>query len=304
MELPSEFIKLYRHWPAHVSRSARITVSEVFEDSKLFDAISAFIRLRISIWDKKYRGEAAPYTDDPVLGKYRFCNMLREFDRQTIEFHTLLNPLRNDFPLWLLNMFYFRMVARTQTVQDVGLLSFDPQENADLQKIFLASPHPRYGTPYVFPVSTIMRSATPTRETFITEYLPSIMQSVATEITGWKKLSVDEGVQKILPIFGFNLHFLWTEVLIDVAYQFPEYLDLFKTFPVGPGSLPTMKRINASIPPSTLVTQLGDMSFDSGITINGAPIVLSAENWEGVGCEFRKYTNLKEGKGRKRIFAH
>ncbi|MDB4991865.1 MAG: hypothetical protein JWL75_110 [Parcubacteria group bacterium] len=302
MELPIEFTELYRHWSGHVARPARTTATEVFEDIALFDAISAFIRLRISIWDKKYRGEKAPYTDDPILRKYRFCNMFREFDRQTIEFHTLLNPIRNDFPLWLLNMFYFRMVARTQTVQDVGLLSFDVDENEALQKRFLASPRPRYGTPYVFPVSTIMRSATPTRETFITEYLPSIMQTVAKEIISWKKLSVAEGVQKILPLFGFNLHFLWTEVLIDVAYQFPEYLDLFKTFPVGPGSLPTMRRINSATEPSELAVRLGELSFDSGICINGAPIVLSAENWEGVGCEFRKYTNLSEGKGRKRLY--
>lgn len=129
-----------------------------------------------------------------------------------------------------------------------------------------------------------------------------VMKAVAKEIVSWKKQSVYDGVQKITPIFGFNLNFLWTEVLIDVAYQYPEYIDLFARFPIGPGSLPTMRRLGSTRDPSLLVSKLSYIPFDSGITINNKRLVLSAENWEGIGCEFRKYTNLNEGRGRKRIY--
>jgi hypothetical protein len=163
-------------------------------------------------------------------------------------------------------------------------------------------PRPRFGTPYVFPVSVIQRSPYPTREQFIAYFLPTVMQAMAREIPTRKKQSVYNGVRAILPIFGFNLSFLWTEVLIDTAYQYPEYIDLYGRFPVGPGSLPTMQRIDTSIDTSLLVQKLSLLNIDTGLTYKGKPVRLSAENWEGIGCEFRKYTNLKNGFGRKRLY--
>jgi hypothetical protein len=297
MELPNDLKHLYRHWYLHSGVGA-----DKFPDSPLFNELSLFIKERIHIWEKKTSGKAPPYTTDPVLLTYRFCNIFREFDKQTIEFHTLLNPLRGDFPLWLLNMFYCRMVARPETITFAGLLSFDPEENKKVFEKLTTSPRPRFGTPYVFPVSTILRSATPTRELFITHHLPLVMRSIASLIETWDKLPVADGVEKILPMFGFNLHFLWTEVLIDAAYQYPEMIDLFTRFPTGPGSLPTFKRIDAEKDPETLAEELARLEFDTGITFNGQPLRLSAENWEGIGCEFRKYTNLKNGVGRKRLY--
>lgn len=251
---------------------------------------------------EKEAGKKPPYTSDPILSQYRFCNVFREFDAQTIAFHTLLNPLRDDFSLWLLNMFYCRMVARPETVTHTGLLSFDQKENEVFYKKLVDSPRPRYGTPYVFPVSVILKSPTPTRETFIAYFLPSIMRAVANEIETWKHLSIYDGVQNLLPLFGYNLSFLWTEVLIDVAYQYPERLDLFARFPVGPGSLPTFKAMAPGEDPSLFVAALAAAQVETGLTYRGTPLVLSAENWEGVGCEYRKYTNLKAGKGRRRIY--
>lgn len=323
---------MYRHWHTHVRGVVSDVesekeirgiegvrgIEEIFSDPELFDELSQFIHERINIWKKKNEGREGsrePYTTDPILSTYRFCNIFREFDRQTIEFHTLLNPLRDNFPLWLLNMFYCRMVARTETIKEVGLLSLEGSglgrtdfgesglnQNEVAYKKLMSLPRPRYGTPYVFPVSVILKSSTPTRELFITKYLPSVMRDVAGEISKWHKQNVYEGVEKVLNIFGYNLHFLWTEVLIDVAYQFPEYIDLFAKFPIGPGSAPTMRRINTTENPSDLVAQLARLAFDTGIEIDGRKLRLSAENWEGIGCEFRKYTNLRAGKGRKRLF--
>lgn len=301
MELPKHIRELYRHWPRHVgagSGSENVDLT----NSPIVKEICDFAHERLSIWQKKISNEPMPYTNDPILQKYRFCNVFREFDKQTIAIHTLLNPLRDDFSLWLLNTFYCRMVARPETIEEAGLLSFDPIQNQELHDRLMASSRPRYGTPYVFPISTIQKSVTPDRERFISEHLPSIMKTIANEIEAWESMSVIDGVAKILPIFGFNLNFLWTEVLIDVAYQYPERVDLFARFPIGPGSLPTMRMIDRAADPVDLAVRLSSIPFDSGVTIDGAPLRLSAENWEGIGCEFRKYTNLKAGRGRKRVY--
>lgn len=246
-ELPPHLKELYHHWSSHTvaTHPSTLEAVDVFDTPELFGEIRDFVDERIRIWKKKTRGEFPPYTTDHLLSKYRFCNIFREFDRQTIAFHTLTKPLRDDFPLWLINMFYCRMVARTETVEKIGFLSYDSVCNRGLYERFMSLERPRFGTPYVFPVSTIMKGSTPTRELFITEHLPKVMRQVAGIIEGWKRKSVYDGVREILPVFGYNLSFLWTEVLIDVAYQYPEYINLFDTFPIGPGSLPTMKRIQS-----------------------------------------------------------
>jgi len=291
MELPSHLKELYRHWNFHVvsgpnndddktvDKASDKAVEDIFEDKSLFDGISSFVKERISIWKKKTSGEDAPYTQDEILSTYRFCNIFREFDRQTIEFHELLNPIRDNFPLWLLNIFYFRLVARTETVREVGLLSFDLLKNKSFYERLMKSKRPRFGTPYVFPVSVIMKSKTPTRELFIANYLPSIMETLAVEIFTWEKKSVYDGVQIITSLFGYNLNFLWTEVLIDVAYQFPEKINLFGRFPIGPGSMPTMNRIDSKKDPSLLVEEISKLGFNTGITFDDKPLRLSAENW-------------------------
>lgn len=203
-----------------------------------------FVHERMNIWEQKTLGTPLPYTQNPILQTYRFCNVFREFDRQTIELHTMMNPLRDNFPLWLLNMFAGRLIARPETLREIGLLSFDPVENAGWKARLLALSKPRYGTPYVFPVSVIMRTETATREAFMADYIPTVIGKIAQVIEGFEKISVYDGLDRVIKVFELNLSFLWTEVLIDVAYQYPGYLDLFARFPIGPGAIPTLKRLN------------------------------------------------------------
>ncbi len=302
MELPENIKTLYRHWSYHIQEELSPIGDRPLIDESLFRDMCSFIDERMLIWQKKVSLQPEPYSTDPILAKYRFCNIFRELDKQTIFFHTLLNPLRDDFSLWLLNMFYCRMVARPETIESVGLLSFDTMKNEEVFGRLISSSRPRFGTPYVFPISVIQKSPTPTRERFIAEYLPSVMKVIAAEIQTWKKKSVYDGLQRIIPLFGKNLYFLWTEVLIDTAYQFPTYINLFERFPIGPGSAPTLKRLNPAIDLSILVQQLTDVPVNTALQFNSLPLKLSAENWEGVGCEFRKYTNLRSGIGRKRLY--
>lgn len=248
IELPIEITKLYRHLERHIAAPRRQEgLADVIGDAQLSQQMEYFIHERVSVWGRKYSGESAPYTKDPIIQKYRFCNILRELDRQTIEYHTLLNPLRDDFSLWLLNMFYARMVARPVTVEAVGLLSFEESQNKKVYDRLMKHSRPRYGSPYVFPTNMIMKSQTPTRELFLTHYVPTVMRKVAQEIGTWSGESVLIGVEKVMPLFGYNMAFLWTEVLIDVAYQYPDRVDLFALFPIGPGAAPTFARMNKGL---------------------------------------------------------
>lgn len=301
MEIPQKYKDLYKHWELHTNKPNFKESKHL--NSKVIPEIEAFINERMRIWKKKELNEPKPYSTDEVLNIYRFCNIYRELDKQTFLFHTLLKNLRDDKELWILNMFFCRMIANPETINKVGLLSFDEKNNSKVFKKLTELPSPKYGTPYVFPISVIQRSKYPTRELFLSKYLPIGIRKVMPIINSLNNESVVNTLEKILPVFGFNLKFLWTEVLIDIGYQFPENIDLFKRFPIGPGSAPTMKIINNELDAELVCMDLVKQEIKfKYLTYNGKKVYLSAENWEGIGCEFRKYSNLKQGKGRKRLY--
>ncbi|OGC47330.1 hypothetical protein A2886_00085 [candidate division WWE3 bacterium RIFCSPHIGHO2_01_FULL_42_13] len=302
MEIPQKLQDLYRHWEHH-TQPIPFSNSEAL-DQKILAEMESFMVERMQIWEKKVFQQTPPHTQDKVLQKFRFCNIYRELDKQTIEIHEHLEDLRSNFPLWLLNLAFHRFVCNPTTVKKVGLLNFLHKNNEQVYENLMELERPKYGTAYIFPISTIQRSECPTREEFFCFYLPSVMKKITSAVEKFKNTTVLEALDTVFPLFGFNLKFHWTEILIDVAYQFPQLINLYKDFPIGPGSLPTMKRLNNKLNPTETCNLLAhhrpkDFPY---LTYKGKKVLLSAENWEGVGCEFRKYTNLGQGRGRIRKY--
>lgn len=302
MEIPIELKTLYKHWEYHTHSPITNTKNIDLENPNV-EGIKKFATERMKIWEKKYINQPPPYTEDKILQTYRFCNIYRELDKQTIQIHTILKDLQKNLDLWLLNLAYCRYICKSETVLKTGLLSFDDENNQNVYTKLKELPSPKYGTAYIFPISTIQRSNYPNREEFFCKYLPLIIPKVSEEIKKFNRVGVVEALDRILPILGFNMYFHWTEICIDIAYQYPHHIDLFKRFPIGPGSMPTMKLLSNMDPELTNLElmKMGIQDFPY-LTFNGKNIYLSAENWEGIGCEYRKYTNLKNGNGRRRIY--
>lgn len=302
MEIPDNLKNLYKHWKFHTQKPD-IKINSVLNPDVLSKIYPVIID-RMHVWEKRQNKENPLYTNDSILSKYRFCNIYRELDRQTIEIHTQLKQLENNFDIWLLNMLFSRMVCKPETVNKVGFLNYDPVNNNNVRDKLLNLKRPKYGVAYIFPISLVKRVGCTDREEFFCDYLPKVTSKCAKIIENLNKSSVVEALERILPAFGLNFKFHWTEVLIDVAYQYPQYIDLYKQFPIGPGSLPTMLRINSTENPETTCQNLVSIEVPKfpHLTYEGNNVWLSAENWEGIGCEFRKYSNLSSGTGRKRIY--
>lgn len=303
MEIPEDLQDLYSHWEKHRSQLPQPKIPAHLEQN-LIKEISLFVSKRMHAWENKIAEKPRPYSDDVILQTYRFCNIYRELDRQTIEIHQDLMPLKSDFNLWLLNLVFHRFVCRPQTVKEVGHLSFDKGENEKVMQRLQNLPRPKYGTAYVFPISGIQQSPYPTREEFFCLYLPNRIPQIAQVIQTFSEETMNSALPKILPAFGFNLKFHWTEILIDIAYQFPDEINLFKDFHIGPGALPTLKRLNKTEDINDVLNALAHIALPGFpyLTLNGKPVRLSAENWEGICCEFRKYTNLQKSEGRRRKY--
>ncbi len=302
MEIPQNLKQLYKHWVDHTYNVTQQNTVSI--DSLVVSNMASFASERMHIWEQKITNASPPYTQDPILLKYRFCNIYRELDAQTIQMHTQLKELESSLDLWLLNVIFNRMVCKPSTNQKVGFLTFNQEDNKKVFEKLMNLPSPKYGVAYIFPISVVSKVGLRTREEFFCFYLPKVIKQIVLVIEGFDKLSVVDALEQILPVFGVNFKFHWTEVLIDLAYQFPKYIDLYKKFPIGPGSLPTMKKLNyKEIPENVCLalvqTNMPDFRY---LTFSGKKVRLSAENWEGIGCEFRKYTNLQNGNGRRRLY--
>lgn len=299
MKPPDEIVSLYNHWNFHTTKPSE----ELDLGNPLLKEIVDFSTERMKIWHLKSSGSNPPFTTDPILYNFRFCNIYRELDRQTIEIHRSLKHFKDDQD-WLLNLMFNRFLCKPQTYELIGSLSFDVKENRKVCSRLESLPSPKYGNAYVFPISVIQRSEWPTREIFFTSYLPRKSKEVFEVINTFNRIGVVEALPQVLGVFGYNFKFHFTEILIDVAYKFPEFIDLNKQFPIGPGSIPTMKKIDPNKDPELTNLELSKKHIEGFpyLRVNGKEIYLSAENWEGIGCEFRKYTNLKLGRGRRRLF--
>jgi hypothetical protein len=306
-EVPQDLVDLYRHWQQIdcSEKGPPNNSSTLINQDRMEEAIG-FTYERMLAWKNRSAG-ISPTSQDRTIAKFKFCNIYRELDRQTIFFHKRLKLIEDDFEKWLMNMFASRFIANISTVESLGMLKVGREDRAALE-VLKAMPSPKYGNAYVFPISTIKSSAWPSREEFLCLYVPTVIAKVAKVILSQKKGSVNELLNLILPIFGFNQKFLWTEVLIDVHYQFPELVDLNRDFYIGPGAKPSLSYLMsglAGVSEQEVLAELAQRySYIEGVNLskNGKPILLTAENWEGICCEFRKYRNLKKGVGRRRIY--
>jgi hypothetical protein len=69
----------------------------MIEPTRGIEGYWAFLRERYRILLRRRAGEPGPWTDDPVLRAWRFCNVQREDDRVTIWFREQIrDPLRDD----------------------------------------------------------------------------------------------------------------------------------------------------------------------------------------------------------------
>lgn len=85
-----------------------------------YDLLVHFVLERERVRRKKEAGDPLPWTDDPILAKFRFCNVHRENDRVTRWIHTnWLEPNTFDPDVWFA-MAVARHVNLPQTLAAIG----------------------------------------------------------------------------------------------------------------------------------------------------------------------------------------
>ena len=84
------------------------------------ERLLAFIKERHSVYERRALGRPWPWTEDPILRKYRFCNVFRNLDEQTklIHYHWLI-PHSAEPDVWFA-MVVARLINWWPTLASMG----------------------------------------------------------------------------------------------------------------------------------------------------------------------------------------
>ena len=78
-----------------------------------------WIREREAVRIRKDRGDAFPWTDDPIIGAYRFCNVRREDDRGTVWIRKNIRERYHNHPMLWLMLCVARQINWPETLADL-----------------------------------------------------------------------------------------------------------------------------------------------------------------------------------------
>lgn len=125
---------------------------------EVFDTYWKFAAERQSIFFKKFRGDNPPFTTDPILGTYKFCNVYRASDRvsQFLIKNVIYADDKLSEPDILFRIFLFRLLNRIETwnrlekvLGQVKLSNFTHKRYSKLLNEFRNSGQPIYGNAFI-----------------------------------------------------------------------------------------------------------------------------------------------------------
>jgi hypothetical protein len=274
-----------------------------------------FVWEREAIRMARENGHKSPWTNDPVLGKYKFTNIHRIDDRVSKWFVTnLIDPYEGRDDLW-----FTLLIAR--------LINWPPTLHA-LLDAYVIPCHPTEFDPELF--VQVVESCKKTQEkVYSGAYMvyPTKMdpggnksQAIATHIIGaaiekWEDIqyeitrtdrltSIAEFVTVMSRCFGIST-FMAGQVAADLTYaskgQLCDACDIFTWAPVGPGSSRGLNYLLERAPTAgwgqeqfnTELTKIHDAIYEElGIC------TLTLHDVQNIMCEYSKYCRTVLGDGK------
>jgi len=270
-----------------------------------------WIRERHSIYLKRKAGQPKPWTDDPILQTYRFCNPFRENDKVTTWLREHFIPLgwhRSDAVL-AFNLVWFRMFNRIETAQALGFLdSWDPEGVKSLLR-------ERLKTHRVFTGAYIIRSE------FGKPKIDSIVDTL-TKVYDARQELVDEintsrsleHTTKWLTRFPYIGDFMAFEMVSDMRHSrlLDTAVDIMTWANPGPGAFRGLRRIFGEpkmrkdgnveqyLSKPKMVPLMQELLARSEEKLGADFPPLEMRDIEHSLCEFDKYSRVKLLEGRPR----
>tara|TARA_R100000773_G_scaffold14396_3_gene13162 strand:+ start:418 stop:1251 length:834 start_codon:yes stop_codon:yes gene_type:complete len=250
---------------------------------------------RHSIYERRAEGQPYPWTEDPILNEYSFCNVYRELDRVTIWIRENWREPYADHPNLPFAMAMARQINWPDTLEEIGFPEhWNPERIKAIMQGRLNRKEKVYTGAYML---TGTLGGTKVEQT-IDKILTPLYEMPPRIISN----SLEETWKRYLPYPGFS-GFMAYEVVTDLRHT--KYLenaeDIMTWANPGPGAKRGLNRIHGrelekSIPKAQLISEMKEL-LD---LCNMAPLPLEMRDIEHCLCEFDKYERVRLGQGKPR----
>lgn len=290
-------------------------------------AFFEFIYKRHLIWYKRFvLKQEPPWTLDPILQKYKVINMYRELDACTRYLHDKLKDVKNR-EKFLLNTAFYRFFNRRRLYESLGIGLLDTLDDTIKAKILQACDRLQKDGKPIFNDAYLISSGekgTKKHYSILDNLQATDFHALVREIDQSKTPEASLKVIQTIPMVG---PFLACEIWTDLSYNnfFPQGWTDNDFVNIGPGAQWGLEIVFALSKPSSSElheklaylhklqeTRLPEVHRELGESLSWKEIAytgasshypfLSLTNLEGALCEFRKYWNLRNGRGKRRYF--
>lgn len=266
----------------------------------------AFIKERERIRIRKERGDKAPWTKDPFLSRYRFCNIHREDDRVSRWVsENIREPWKAEPDLWFA-IVVCRLLNLPDSIEAVKdcLLPWKPKEFSKILLKRKAAGVNNFNAAYIVSTNGIAMDKV---EYLVERVLnplwaarTSLRPTVNDDLFGWHaKLMTYDGLGS----------FMAAQVVADMKYVMPlRRAHDWHTFAAsGPGSRKGLNRVMGVFPEASWKRgaweeALAGLATLVALPLRKAGIELHAQDLQNCLCEFDKYRRAVEGGEPKQLY--
>jgi len=274
-------------------------------------ALFRFMQARHAVYETRKRGMPWPWTDDPILKAYRFCNVYRELDKQTVLIHdNWLKPNRDAPDLWFACV-VARLINWWPSLEEIGAPpgvsgKWHPKWFVDALDARRAAGDKVFTGAYMVRADAVIGG---TKAAYLAEYVLTPMWKDREHIRP-RKGDTLAAFHARLKLYRDMGDFMAGQVVADAKhFTFPLQMaaDLDTWATPGPGSLRGLNRVRGRAPTSSW-TQHNSWfrEFNALYTIIEPEVrrtrmpFLDGQNLQNCLCEFDKYERVRLGQGKPR----
>jgi hypothetical protein len=264
-----------------------------------------WVKEREQIRVRKDRGDAHPWTDDPILSTYRFCNVRREDDRGTV---WIRENIRDRYPahphLWLM-LCIARQINWPDTLQDLIFNGAWPDREAfDPREISLVLNRRKDRGDKVY-TGAYMISAPSTKGADKQSYIAETVIGALWERRAsfhWAGQSLRRTHEWIMRSNGWG-PFMAYQAVVDMRFTgLLNQAEDLQWAAAGPGTLRGLNRLHGR-PVDFALKQgqaLSEMRAIYRIVEAETGVAMDFSDVPNILCETDKYLRVKNGEGKPR----
>jgi len=265
-----------------------------------------FIRERHSIYDRRMRGKAKPWTKDVILQNYRFCNVNRELDTVTKWLrNNWYNPNAGDSDLWFAAV-VARLINWPDTLKEIGFPKpFNPGHIVKVLQTRTNSGEKTYTSAYM--ITTHNKKIDKAEYVVNSILVPMFLRKEELGFQAEKDKTLEEFCKRLCLIKGIGPFFAG-QVIADVKYdiRYNNVEDWWSFAVSGTGSRRGLNRV-MNLPTSKKLTEEQWKIYLDNIRSSLLPLLkkagiepLHAQDVQNCLCEFDKYERVRLGEGSPR----